>query len=106
MKTSAEGKRVAAVAENLIDPFIPRMPYLGYPFASWAPRNGMLSLMQEYMVGQLISIALATQKRRASHLRLVVKRSLAPNLDAARGIINGLMMSSLFWLIALMLLNA
>jgi hypothetical protein len=57
-------------------------------------------------VGQLISIALATQKRRVCHLRLVVKSSLTPNLDAARGILNGLMMSSLFWLIALMLLNA
>jgi hypothetical protein len=57
-------------------------------------------------VGQLISIALATQKRRVCHLRLVVKSSLTPNLDAARGILNGLMMSTLFWLIALMLLNA
>jgi hypothetical protein len=57
-------------------------------------------------VRRLISIALATQKRRACHLRLVVKTSLTPNLDAARGILNGLMMSSLFWLIALMLLNA
>jgi hypothetical protein len=56
-------------------------------------------------VGQLISRALATQKRRACHLRRVVKSSLTPNLDAARGILNGLLMSSLFWLIALMLLN-
>ena len=38
-------------------------------------------------MGQLISIALATQKRRVCHLRLVVKSSLTPNLDAARGIL-------------------
>jgi hypothetical protein len=30
---------LAAVAENSIDPFIPGMPYLGYPFASWTPRK-------------------------------------------------------------------
>jgi hypothetical protein len=62
--------------------------------------------MEEYTVRRLISIALTTPKRRAGHLRLVVEISLTPNLDAARGILNGLMMSSMFWLIALMLLNA
>jgi hypothetical protein len=31
--------------------------------------------------------------------------SSSSNLDAARGIFNGLMMSMLFWLIALMLMN-
>ncbi|HET7059632.1 MAG TPA: hypothetical protein VFI05_12885 [Nitrospiraceae bacterium] len=54
---------------------------------------------------RLMSIALVNPKRHARHLRLVVETSLTPNLDAARGILNGLMMSSLFWLIALMLLT-
>ncbi|HKN86997.1 MAG TPA: hypothetical protein VJV04_09075 [Nitrospiraceae bacterium] len=51
------------------------------------------------------SIALSHHKRRARHLRLVVQLSLVPNVDAARGIFNGLMMSSLFWLIALILIS-
>jgi hypothetical protein len=56
-------------------------------------------------VRRLISLALVNPKRPARHLRLVVETSLTPNLDAARGILNGLMMSTLFWLIALMLLT-
>lgn len=54
---------------------------------------------------RLISIVGAHHNRHARHLRLVIETSLPPNLDAARGILNGLMMSSVFWLIALMLLT-
>jgi hypothetical protein len=56
-------------------------------------------------VRRLLSIAWAHPKRHARHLRLVVETPLTPNLDAARGLINGLMMSSLFWLIAFVLLT-
>jgi hypothetical protein len=57
------------------------------------------------MVRRPTSTASTGQKRQARHLRLVVELPFMPNLDAARGILNGLMMSSLFWLIALVLLN-
>ncbi len=51
------------------------------------------------------SAALTHQKRLACHLRLVVELPPKQNVDAARGIMNGLIMSSLFWLIALILLT-
>ena len=54
---------------------------------------------------RLTSRGVASRKRPACHLRLVVGMSCSPNLDAARGIFNGLMMSVLFWLIAFMVMN-
>jgi hypothetical protein len=49
------------------------------------------------------STALAEDKWRPRHLRLVVENDPTPNLDPARGLIHGLLVSGLFWLIGLIL---
>lgn len=46
---------------------------------------------------RVMSIVQPNKTRRTRHLRLIAHPSVSPNLDAARGILNGLMISGLLW---------